>query len=174
MADQLNLDFAAPDEPDPTGAREARRRAWVEANRVAREDRKKSPPEAGTDEEDLLSKAAAQRGSIGDAKGFEKWQREQHDRNTDFARRLGLPLGKRVEAVLKNGTTLRGLLSLGSAPKGTVKLRPGPAADRATRTLLPLLVGRTPVTAGEISSCVRIDERPDATEPPPEPSKRKA
>jgi hypothetical protein len=156
MPEQLDLDFTAGDRPATMAARQSWRRAWTEANRVVREKPTGRSGDAQTGEEDLLSRAK-RAGAEATETGFEAWQREQRERNNEFARRLGLPLGRRVEVVLHGGTTLRGLLSLGSPGKKRGKLPPGPAANRATRTLLPLLVGSTPVTAGEIASCVGLD-----------------
>jgi hypothetical protein len=48
----------------------------------------------------------------GDGKGFAAWQKETTDRRRALARKLGLPIGRKVEVELRCGQILRGRLHL--------------------------------------------------------------
>lgn len=53
--------------------------------------------------------------SSGDGKGFAAWQKETTERRRELARKLGLPIGHRVEVELRCGQILRGHLRLREA-----------------------------------------------------------
>lgn len=86
--------------------------------------------------------------------GFLQWQEEQRERLLEFAHKLGFPVGKQVEVVLKKGLVLRGRLRIGSAPKGhRVKI----GCEKSLRSAMPLLVEETVFFSGDVVSCVRVD-----------------
>jgi len=142
MNDQLSLDFTPGDGSLDGRDREAGYHAWAAGHREANEARPGASPDGREESADA---------------GFKKWQEEQRARRETYARRLGLPLGHPVEVVLRNGTSLRGMLALASPGRNAPRLPAGPAGEQAMRTRLPLLVGHTPVITGEIASCVRTD-----------------
>lgn len=80
--------------------------------------------------------------------GLSRWHQERQNALRDLARQLGLPLEKNVEAILKGGIRLRGILRLAEdelvlTPKRDLRLR--------------LRIERCTFLPTEIESCVRLD-----------------
>ncbi len=81
-------------------------------------------------------------------KGYETWQRERLANLIALGRHLGLPLGHEAEILLKDGTCLRGQLSLA---REELWVEDGGKAP-------PLLrVDRCTFEYSDIDSCVRLD-----------------
>jgi hypothetical protein len=82
--------------------------------------------------------------SGGKEDGFDQWRASNRERQRALAAKLGIPLGRKVEVTLHNGTVLRGPLQLCS---GSGK----------NRKLLRLSILRADFSPDEIASCVRTD-----------------
>ncbi len=80
--------------------------------------------------------------------GLNHWHEQRQAAIQELARKLGLPLDRKVEAYLKDGTCLRGILHLARD-----ELLIDPKRDL---TLL-LRIDRCTFTPTEIESCVRLD-----------------
>jgi hypothetical protein len=80
--------------------------------------------------------------------GFIHWQEQRRQVMERLTTRMGLPLGHLVEVWLEGGVRLRGMLRLQEE-----KLFVEDARDFS----LVLTVDKTPFTAGEIQSCIRLD-----------------
>lgn len=80
--------------------------------------------------------------------GYTRWHQERRDALEDMARKIGLPLGHHAEVVLRDGTVLRGALSL-----ATDELWVDPRRDLR----LTLRVDRCTFEARDVESCVRLD-----------------
>ncbi len=82
------------------------------------------------------------------ADGYSEWITGRKLAAAELARRIGLPLGHKVEVWLCGGIRLRGLLRL---PEELLFIE----EDRLRH--LELMVDRTSFTYRELESCVRLD-----------------
>lgn len=80
--------------------------------------------------------------------GYSRWQAERRAALASLARALGLPLGHRVDAELRGGVRLEGILQLADD-----ELWLEPRRDLRIR----LRIGRCTFAAEEIERCVRTD-----------------
>lgn len=80
--------------------------------------------------------------------GLSRWRQDRRAALETLARKLGYPLGHRVELILTGGIVLRGRLDL--AEEELLH----PSADRAAPQLR---IDRCTFRLGEIESCVRLD-----------------
>ena len=80
--------------------------------------------------------------------GYSKWMTMRTVAAAELARRVGLPLGHKVEVWLTNGVCLRGVLRL----REEVLL-----VEEESARHLALRVDRADFTYREIESCVRLD-----------------
>ena len=83
-----------------------------------------------------------------DEKGYRTWCDQRLEATRQLARKLGLPLARRVEVWLRNEIRLEGVLAL-SEEKLFVPDVPDPQ--------LKLIVDGVSFTPGEIVSCVAMD-----------------
>lgn len=82
--------------------------------------------------------------SNADASGLEQWREEQRTELQRSARALGLPLGHRVQLVLKNGIEVEGRLVL---------------ANESKRSRDPMLrVANVDFHLHDIESCLSLEE----------------
>jgi len=81
--------------------------------------------------------------------GYEFWLAQRREAKSELARRLGLPLGHQVEVWLRREVRLRGRLDLEEE-----KLFLPEGNDPHLR----LTIGHASFEAGEIESCVRMDQ----------------
>ena len=80
--------------------------------------------------------------------GYSRWQSERQQARAALARKLGFPLGHRVEVELKGEVILRGLLHLAED-----ELWMDQSRDFSVR----LRIERCAFMASEIVRCVRLD-----------------
>jgi hypothetical protein len=80
--------------------------------------------------------------------GYNQWQQERRAALEKLARKMGLPIGHRVEVWLQGGIRLRGWLRLEEERLWV---------ENARDFKLRLVVDGVPFTAAEIESCVRQD-----------------
>jgi hypothetical protein len=80
--------------------------------------------------------------------GYNQWQIERRAALEQLARKMGLPLGRRVEVWLQDGIRLRGWLRLEEERLWV---------ENERDFKLKLIVDGVPFTAAEIESCVRQD-----------------
>ena len=85
--------------------------------------------------------------SAGNPDGLAVWRNENNQRLQEMARKLGYPLGRKVELVLNSGPVLRGLLQYAGAP------------DRLTHhSHIRLRIDCADFAIGEIDSCTTLEE----------------
>lgn len=80
--------------------------------------------------------------------GYHRWQEKRRATLQKLARRMGLPIGHRVEVWLRDGVRLRGMLLLEEH---------GLWVEARRDFGLKLVVDGVSFTAAEIESCVRQD-----------------
>ena len=135
--EQMGLDFS--------GGAEEGYRLWKEEVAAAKSLKRNVEVEG-----DLFADCGKDSGES----GFLRWQEEQRERLLEFAAKLGFPVGKEVEVVLKKGKVLRGRLRIVAAPKGH---RVKAACEKSLRSAMPLVVGETLFFSADVESCVRVD-----------------
>ncbi len=81
----------------------------------------------------------------GGDEGLRAWHQQRQAARDQLARRLGLPLGRRVEVRLADGVILRGVLGVAEEP-----LFP----DQADLARLELVVDGVSFRQGELEACV--------------------
>ncbi len=87
-------------------------------------------------------------GDPGPTSGYTRWQEERRQALEAMALKLGLPLGHRVEVVLRDGTVLKGTLRL---------VREELWIEIKRDFSLELRIERCTFTPADIESCVRLD-----------------
>ena len=80
--------------------------------------------------------------------GLTAWQNEREHTNHNWAVKLGLPVNRRVEARLKDGVILRGILRAGDVVL---------SLERFNRGKVALEVDGFAFSYAELESCVRLD-----------------
>jgi hypothetical protein len=84
----------------------------------------------------------------GGGDGLRAWRKQRQAARDQLARRLGLPLGRRVEVRLADGVILRGMLELAEET-----LFP----DRADLTRIELVVDGVSFRQSELEACVCLE-----------------